>query len=137
VSAFANYTYAVARFVSGTFGGIDVAGNEVPLVPRNTANLGAAWGFMPHTRLIGTANYVGAQVFDGDETNTFGRKMPSYTLVDLKLVGETRGWQLSAAVKNLLNQQYFSYGLFTGFPTFVAYPAPTRSYFVTAQYTFR
>ena len=32
-----------------------------------------------------SVRYVGEQVFDGDETNTFGRKMPSYTVVDLKL----------------------------------------------------
>jgi len=137
VSAYANYTYMVSKFVSGTFGGINVAGNEVPLVPRNSANLGAAWEFMPRTRLIGAASYVGTQVFDGDETNTFGRRMPSYTLVDLKVVTETRGWLLSAGVKNLLNQQYFTYGLFTGFPTFIAYPATDRALFVSAQYTFK
>ncbi len=132
LSAFANYTHAVAKFREGTF-----AGNDVPLVPRHSANLGAAWEFMPRTRLNANVNYVGEQMFDNDETNTFGRKMPSYTLVDLKLVNETRGWQLSAAVKNLFNQQYFSYGLFTGFPTFIAYPAPGRSYLVSAQYAFK
>jgi len=80
---------------------------------------------------------VGTQVFDGDETNTFGRKMPSYTLVDLKIANETRGWSLSAGVKNLFNQKYFTYGLFTGFPTFIAYPAAERSVFASAQYTFK
>ena len=137
VSAFANYTYAVSEFRSGSFGGVNVAGNEVPLVPRQLANLGAAWEFMPRTRLIGQASYVGPQVFDGDETSTFGRKMPSYTLVDAKVVNETKGWLLSAGVKNLLNQKYFSYGLFTGFPTFIAYPAPERAFFATVQYTYR
>jgi iron complex outermembrane receptor protein len=91
---------------------------------------------MPRTRLNAIVNHVGEQVFDNDETNTFGRKMPGYTLVDLKLVNETRGWRLSAAVKNLFNQKYFSYGLFTGFPTFIAYPAAERSLFISAQYAF-
>jgi iron complex outermembrane receptor protein len=138
VSAFANYTYAVAKFRAGAFGGVSVIDKDVPLVPRNSANLGAAWEFMPRTRLNAVVNYIGEQVFDGDETNTFGRKMPGYTLVDLKLINDTRGWQLSAAVKNLLNQKYFSYGLtFVGFPSFIAYPAPERSFFVSAQYTFK
>ena len=132
LSAFANYTYTVSRFREGAF-----SGNAVPLVPRHTANLGAAWQFMPRTRLNAVVNYVGEQVFDGDETNTFGRKMPHYTLVDLKLNKETGGWLLSTGVKNLLNQKYFSYGLFTGFPTFIAYPAAERSWFVSVQYTFR
>jgi len=137
VGAFANYTYAVSEFRSGSFGGVNVAGNEVPLVPRHLANLGASWEFMPRTRFVGQASYVGTQVYDGDETNTFGRKMPSYTLVDAKVVNESGGWLLSAGVKNLLNQKYFSYGLFTGFPTFIAYPAPERAFFATAQYTYR
>jgi len=137
LSAFANYTYAVSRFRSGTFGGVSVAGNEVPLVPRNSANLGAAWEFMPRTRFNAVVNYVGEQVFDGDETNTFGRKMPSYTLVDLKLTNVTGGWLFSAGVRNLFNQKYFSYGLFTGFPTFIAYPAAERSLFISAQYAFK
>ena len=132
LSAFANYTYAVSRFREGAF-----SGNAVPLVPRHTANLGATWQFMPQTRFNAVVNYVGEQVFDGDEANTFGRKMPHYTLVDLKLSHETGGWLLSAGVKNLLNQQYFSYGLFTGFPTYIAYPAAERSWFASAQYTFR
>jgi iron complex outermembrane recepter protein len=136
VGAYANYTYAVSRFVSGTF-----SGNEVPLVPRNTANLGATWEFMPRTRLIGAASHVGTQVFDGDEANALGQKMPRYTLVDLKVVNEMRGWLLSGGVRNLFNQHYFSYAY--GFPaasgvsTYVAYPAAERAIFVSAQYTFR
>ena len=35
---------------------------------------------------------------DGDEANTFNRKMPSYTLADIKLSHEYRGWQFDAAV---------------------------------------
>ena len=137
LNAFANYTYATAKFRAGAFGGVSVVGKDVPLVPRHGANLGATWEFMPRTRLNATVNYVGEQVFDNDETNTFGRKMPGYALVNLKLVNEIRGWQLSAAVKNLFNQKYFSYGLFTGFPTFIAYPAAERSLFISAQYAFK
>lgn len=132
LSAFANYTHAAAKFREGAF-----ANNDVPLVPRHAAKLGAAWEVMPRTRINALVNYTGEQVFDGDEANTFGRKMPGYTLVDLKLDNETGGWLLSAGVKNLFNQRYFSYGLFTGFPTFIAYPAAERTMFVSAQYAFK
>ncbi len=132
LAAFANYTNASAKFREGTF-----VNNDVPLVPRHAVKFGATWEIMPRTRLNALATYTGEQVYDGDETNTFGRKMPAYTLVDIKLSNETGGWLLSAGVKNLLNQKYFSYGVFTGFPTFSAYPAPERSFFASAQYAFR
>ncbi|HKA39156.1 MAG TPA: TonB-dependent receptor [Burkholderiales bacterium] len=138
VDLFVNYTYAVSEFRSGDFGGVPIAGNEVPLVPRHAANAGAGWAFAPRVRADVVARYVGEQVFDGDETNTFGRKMPSYTVVDLKLTYESNGWLLGGGVKNLLNEKYFNYGVFDSFtPTFFAYPQPERSFFATAQYTFR
>jgi iron complex outermembrane recepter protein len=135
---FANYTYALSEFRSGDFGGVPISGNEVPLVPRHAANAGAGWAFAPRARGDIVASYVGEQVFDGDETNTFGRKMPSYTVVDLKLTYGSGGWLLGAGVKNLLNEKYFNYAVFDSFtPTFFAYPQPERSIFATAQYTFR
>lgn len=132
LDAHANATYAVSKFDGGAF-----SGNTVPLVPHAMANLGASWEFMPRTRLSAAANYVGSQVYDGDETNAFGRKMPSYTVVDVKAVLQADGWLLSAGVKNLFNQHYFTYGLYTGFPTYIAYPAAERALFVSAQYAFK
>jgi iron complex outermembrane receptor protein len=135
--AFVNYTFAVAEFQSGSFGGISIAGNEVPLVPKHAFNVGAGWRFAQRTRLDAVLRYVGEQVFDGDETNTFGRKMPAYTVVDLKLSHEAGGWRVDGGVRNLFNEKYFTYGVFTGFPTYAALPAPERAFFVTAQYAFR
>lgn len=132
VGAFASYTHAVARFREGAF-----VNNNVPLVPRHAVKLGATWEVTPRTRVSALVTYTGEQLFDGDETNTFGRKMPAYTLVDLKISRETAGWMLSAGVKNMLNEKYFSYGVFTGFPSFSAYPAPERSFFASALYTFK
>jgi iron complex outermembrane recepter protein len=133
---FLNYTYAQSEFRSGDFGGVPIAGNEVPLVPRHAANAGAGWAFAPRARGDIVVSYVGEQVFDGDETNTFGRKMPSYTVAHLKLTYESGGWLLGAGVKNLLSEQYFNYAVAFA-PAFFAYPQPERSIFATAQYTFR
>jgi iron complex outermembrane receptor protein len=131
-SGFANYTLATAKFREGTF-----ANNDVPLVPRHAVKAGTTWEFMPRTRVSALVTYTGEQVFDGDEAATFGRKMPSYTLADIKLSHEYRGWLFDAGVKNLFNEKYFSYGIFTGFPTFSAYPAPERSVFISAQFTYK
>jgi len=110
----------------------------VPLVPRHAANAGAGWAFAPRARADIVASYVGEQVFDADETNTFGRRMPAYTVVDLKLTYANGGWLFGAGVKNLFDEQYFSYGVYDSFtPTYFAYPQPERSVFVTAQYSFR
>lgn len=137
LDAFVNYTFAVAEFRSGSFGGISIAGNEVPLVPKHAFNVGAGRRFAQRTRLDAVLRYVGEQVFDGDETNTFGRKMPAYTVVDVKLSHEAGGWRVDGGVRNLFNEKYFTYGVFTGFPTYAALPAPERAFFVTAQYAFR
>jgi iron complex outermembrane receptor protein len=137
LDVYANYTRAIAEFRSGSFGGISIAGNQVPLVPRHAANVGIGWAFAPRTRLDAALRYVGKQVFDADETNTFGRRMPDYTAVDLKLSHEVAGWVLAASIKNLFDENYFSYGVYTGFPTYAALPAPERSVFLSAEYRFR
>ena len=133
----AGYTYAEAEFRSGSFGGTPIAGNDVPLVPRHAVSLGAGWKFMPRARVDAALRYTGEQRYDGDELNTFNRKMPSYTVVDLKLAYDQADWRFTASVLNLFNEHYFSYGVFTGFPTYAALPAPERMLYVTARYTFR
>jgi iron complex outermembrane receptor protein len=137
VSLFANYTYTESVFRSGSFGGVSLAGNDVPLVPRHAANAGISWRFLARTRASTVVRYVGTQRFDADETNTFGQRIPSYLVVDGKLSHEYGDWLFSAGVRNLFNERYFSYGVFTGFPTFAALPAPQRSFFASARYTFR
>ena len=133
----AGYTYAEAEFRSGSFGGTPIAGNDVPLVPRHAVSLGAGWKFMPRARVDAALRYTGEQRYDGDELNTFNRKMPSYTVVDLKLAYDQADWRFTASVLNLFNEHYFSYGVFTGFPTYAALPAPERMLYVTARYTFK
>jgi len=142
VDLFANFTYAVSQFRTGDFGGVALAGKQVPLVPRHAFNTGAGWAFAPRTRADVVLRYVGEQVFDSDETNVFGRMIPAYTVIDLKLAHENRGWLVSAGVKNLFNEKYFSYGVFSPPfpplpPDFFAYPASERSLFVSAQYQFK
>ena len=133
----AGYTYAEAEFRSGNFGGTPIAGNDVPLVPRHAFSLGAGWKFMPRARIDAALRYTGRQRFDGDEQNAFNQKIPAYTVVDLKLSYDQRDWRFAAGVRNLFNEHYFSYGVFTGFPTYSALPAPERALFVTARYTFQ
>src|SRR4051812_20436219 len=138
VSLSANYTYTDARFRSGMLAGVDVSDNRIPLVPRHLANVVLDWTFEQHTRLNAAANYVGSQLYDGDELNTFGREMPAYWTADMAVFHTIDNWTIGATVRNLFDEKYYTYALAITFPTntFVAYPAPERSFFVSAQYRF-
>ncbi len=138
VSLGASLNLQRATFRSGVYGGVDVSGKDVPLVPQTLATLRAAWTVFPKTRLSGSYTHVGSQRFDGDQDNAFARAMPKYELVDLGLSHETGAWLLATGVRNLFDRQYFSYGIvFTGATTYSAYPQAGRTVFASAEYRFR
>lgn len=122
------YTYAEAEFRSG---------NDVPLVPRHAASVGAGWKFSPRARVDAVLRFTGEQRYDSDELNTFNQKMPSYTVIDLKMAYDQADWRFTAGVLNLFNKEYYSYGVFDAFTPTMALPAPERAVFMTARYTFR
>jgi iron complex outermembrane receptor protein len=68
-------------------------------------------------------------------------KIPAYTVADLKLAWEDRGWRLSAAVNNLFDEQYYNYAVRSINPLtpdrYNAYPLPERNFTMSAEYTFR
>lgn len=134
----ANYSYTEAKFREGSYGGVDVTGNDIPLVPRHGANLGLTWNLNSKTRFSTDAQYVGSQRFDNDQANTFGRKIPSYVLVNAGIFHDIHNWRLALGVKNLLNEKYFSYGVRSlSSPTFNAYPEAERTFFTAVEYRFK
>jgi hypothetical protein len=101
----ANYTYAVAKFLEGSFGGADVTDKNVParcrgIVPA-LARPSHPWSVCAVTALF---TYVGEQYYDNDQSNTFGRKIPEYTVVDVAANYDYRNWTLSASIHNLLGE---------------------------------
>jgi len=136
----ASLNLQTAKFRSGVYGGTDVAGLDVPLVPRVLANLRATWRASSRTQITGSYRYVGHQRYDNDQANQFARLMPAYGVADLKLVYSIRDWRLAAGVANLFDKKYFSYGIINNFncgtPSCV-YPEQGRSVNASAQYTFR
>jgi iron complex outermembrane receptor protein len=142
-----SYTYTDAEFSEGVLPGssltqqsVVIAGKTVPLVPRHKLNAGASWTFVPKARLTALVTYVGSQYMENDEGNT-GVKIPAYTVADLKLAWEDRGWRLSAAVNNLFDEQYYNYAVRSINPLtpdrYNAYPLPERNFTMSAEYTFR
>jgi iron complex outermembrane recepter protein len=135
VDLYANATFADARFRTGTVRGVPISGKRVPLSPRLLLSGGARWAFATRAHALVDVRYSGPMIFDADEANTFGREISGYTLVDLRLAMHERGWALNAGIRNLFDKKYLGYGVFTGRPTYSAFPAQERTFFVSAQYT--
>jgi len=123
-----------ARFREGVYGGVDVSGNKVPLVPERIATAGASWLFLARSRASFNVRYVGPQRFDNDQANTFPRKQPSYTVADLKLEQRLERWELALEARNLFNRRYFSYGTVTGANTFSALPSTGLAVYASVGY---
>ena len=133
----ANYSYTIAKFRKGNFGGADVTDKSIPLVPRNRAGVAATVIPVDRIRVTAIVSYVGEQYYDNDQSNRFGRKMPEYTVVDLAASLDQCNWRLSASVRNFMNEHYYTYAIRSvTAPTFNAYPAPERSFFFSAEYRF-
>ena len=141
-----SYTYTEAKFLDGVLPGssfteqnVVIAGKTVPLVSSHKLNAGASWAVAPKTQLNAVVTYVSSQFMDNDEGNTFGVKIPAYTVADLKLVWQEGSWRVSAAVNNLLNEKYYNYAVRSQFVAdrYNAYPLPERNFTMTAEYTFR
>jgi iron complex outermembrane receptor protein len=135
-----NVNFQSAKFRSGIYGGVDVAGKDVPLVPSVIAALQLAWQFAPRAQFFASLTYAGEQRYDNDQANTFAQKIPAYALLDLKLSYRVENWNLSAAVNNVFDKDYYSYGIVNSFACatpICAYPQIGRSFLVTAERPFK
>ena len=133
------YTLAFSRFTGGNYNGAELAGNEVPLVPRHKLALNLAWQINAATTLSGSANYVSQQYMDNDEPNTMGVRIPAYTVVDARLAHRVGKWTLSAAVNNLFDEAYYTYAVRSNFTPdrYAVYPLAGRTGWISAEYQFK
>lgn len=138
---FGSYTHARATFREGVYGGVDVSGKNLPLVPRDMAKLGLTWLAGNKTRVSGALGYVGKQYYDNDQANNFaGGQMPSYLTADLKLAHAVGPWNFTLAGNNLTDKKYYTYAVRGGAPAatnFNAYPMAGRNFLLTAAYRFK
>jgi iron complex outermembrane recepter protein len=130
-----NVISQTARFRSGEFGGIDVTGHDVPLVPRRLANLRAAWQATASTRVTAATRYVGRQRYDNDQANLF-REMPSYSVTDLKVAHRIGRATWGLALNNAFDKRFYSYAIVddpTAPTTFSGYPEAGRTVMGTLE----
>lgn len=132
------YMRTQARFQEGWNAGYDLAGKDVPLVPRDRLGLNLNWRVFEKTRMAFHLNRVGTQRYDNDQANLF-QKMPSYTTADIKLTHEVGAWTLAVGVNNLFDKAYYSYGVTNASLTpsrYNVYPEDRRNGYMSAAYRF-
>jgi iron complex outermembrane recepter protein len=146
VSLAATLTVLDARFRAGVLPGsaftqqnIALTGKRVPLVSRWQASARAAWSVTSATEVSLLASYVGSQLMENDEPNTFGVAIPAYSLIDVKLAHRSRDWTVVAVINNLLDRKYYNYAVRSQFVAdrYSAYPLPERQAMLTLEYRFR
>jgi iron complex outermembrane receptor protein len=142
LSLSAGYAFTDAEFLEGVFPGgpfvigtdINIAGKRVPLVPEHKVNVGVVWDVTGGARLSASFTSLSKQYMDNDEPNTLGIQIPAYSVLDVT-VARDFGWvRLSAAVNNLLDEEYYTYGVRSQFTVdrFAVYPLPGRGFSLMA-----
>ncbi|GGX99238.1 TonB-dependent receptor [Vogesella alkaliphila] len=127
-----NLTWQQATFRQGRAGGVELAGNEVPMVPRQLATLGLSWLPQEASRIGLQLQYVGKQRLDNDQANQFDKQLDAYTVLNAKF-SHRYSKQLSVAldVNNLFDRHYATYGIRSGATgssgSYNLYPAAGRN----------
>ena len=132
VSALLSYTYTDSTFREGIYDG-----NQVPLVPNNSASAKLLWDGGTIGKYSAVATYVGERYYSGDFANTLG-KLPGYTTVDFMAGWNLKPWSISARLLNAFDKKYSPYAGYSTFQSdYYYYPADGRTFLMTASYNFR
>ncbi len=134
VSAYLQYSYLKATFRSAFLepspanpfqdanGNVQVnVGDELPLIPKTRAKLGADVKVLPDWSVGGTWSYVGPSFYRGDENN-LNPELPGYTVASLRTSYQiSKNVLVFANIQNLFDRRYSTFGIL-GDPTGVGAP---------------
>lgn len=132
-------SYIQPKFSNGERNGVSLADKDIPLVPRNKIGVSADLDLGDNYNIGAKLNYTSDQFMTNDEINAFGRKIPSYSILDFNLSKNIGPWAFAFKVNNVLNKEYFTFAVNStaaGNDAFNFYPLPERSLFFTADYAF-
>lgn len=125
---------AIAQHVSAKFTDGVNSGNEIVLVPKNTATLRLNW--LPgngQSADIGV-QWVDSQRYGGDFSNTCSARIPSFATLDARYAVKVGGWEFAVAGDNLTDKDYFTQAF--GDCQSGIYPDSGRSVKFSARYDF-
>lgn len=97
-------TLRKAEFANGPF-----EGKDVPLVPKIFTSVGANWRIADWVSIDSVATYEGERRLANDEAGNF-KPLRGFTLWEMKLHGEYKSLNWSAAINNLLDENYQTFG---------------------------
>lgn len=118
-----------AKFTEGAF-----KGNEVVLVPKNTATLRLYW--LPGTQQnadIGI-QWADTQRYGGDYSNSCDVRIPAHAIWDARYSRKIGSWEFAITGANLTDKNYFTQAF--GACQSGIYPEAGRSVRVSARYDF-
>jgi iron complex outermembrane receptor protein len=125
---------ASVQHVSAKFREGPNAGNEMVLVPRNTASLRLNW--LPgnaHSGYVGV-QWTGSQRYGGDFNNACTARMPSFATLDARYAFRSGPWEFAVAGTNLTDREYFTNAF--GACQSGIYPDAGRQLKVSVRYDF-
>ena len=93
-----------AEFANGPF-----EGKDIPLVPKIFSSVGVNWKLADWVSIDSVATYEGERRLANDEAGNF-KPLRGFTLWDMKLHGEYKSLNWSAAISNLLDENYQTFG---------------------------
>jgi len=143
-----NYAYTQAKFLtgylegrSGVISNIDLTDKTVPMVPRHRFSINAGKKFNDSFRLDSTWSYFSEQFMDNDESNSLGRQIPGFSVLDVKASMKCGDYSLALSVNNVLDREYYSYAVRRQSTTsetdkYNVYPHAGRAAFLTLEYAF-
>ncbi len=84
------------------------AGNEMVLVPRNTATIRLNW--LPGTKKNASVGlqWVDSQRYGGDFSNACTARIPSFATLDARYAMRVGAWEFAIAGSNLTDRDYFT-----------------------------
>lgn len=124
-----NYTHTDATISEGS-----AAGNRVPFVARNLANLSVSYQPAEALDFYLGANYTGPRYRIDDNLNEQD-ELAGRVLWNANMVWRDEGWELGIRVINLTDEAYSDYQAWSEFTGNYEYPSPGRT--VQGRLTYR
>ena len=123
VSVDGSWTYSSVKFDSGQYDG-----KTIPLVPEQTASLGAAIKLTEAARLSLNALWVGSRFIVNDLDNALDKLAP-YTKVDARFACRHKNFEAYVGVNNIFDKHYSEYAVVGSSGKKGFYPAPERNFY--------
>jgi iron complex outermembrane receptor protein len=99
---------ALLQHVSAKFADGPNKGNEVVLVPSNTATLRLNWASGNGQTADVGIQWADSQRYGGDFSNTCNARIPAYATLDARYAMKFGAWEFAIAGDNLTNKDYFT-----------------------------